>query len=92
MTGEYLKGESTYALAEKYNCHRSTISQHLKKRGIIVSNKKMKTEADEEEVIRLYQSGLTSQEIAEKFGISDTTILQYLNKHGIQTRTRWDYV
>ncbi|MDR1464739.1 MAG: hypothetical protein LBJ11_05500, partial [Oscillospiraceae bacterium] len=38
---EYQQGASTYALAEKYGCHRNTISSNLKKRGITVTHSKI---------------------------------------------------
>ena len=87
---EYKNGISTYDLAKKYGCHRETISNHLKKHGIIVSIKKITTET-ETEIIKLYENGLPTKEIAERFGVGKSTVKRYLYKKGIEMRTRWDY-
>lgn len=54
----YQDGESTYDLAKAYDCHRSTISNNLKKAGIDVSIEKINID----EAIRLYESGCTTKD------------------------------
>lgn len=84
---EYLGGASTYKLAKKYGCHRSTISNNLKKAGINVSIEKI----DMDEAIRLYESGWTTKRIAEKYHMTDNSVSRRLKKAGVKMRTRWDY-
>ena len=35
----YTEGASIYELAREFDCHRGTISRHLKQQGVTVSNK-----------------------------------------------------
>jgi len=88
---EYQGGITTYALAEKYDCNRKTISNHLKRHNVIVSIEKIKSEQSVKELIKSYKSGLTAEEVAEQFGISDTTVNKLLHKNDVEMRTRWDY-
>ena len=41
IISKYKAGKSTYELAKEYGCHRRTISDNLKKRGIKVTNQLM---------------------------------------------------
>ncbi len=83
----YHNGESTYELAEAFGCHRSTIANNLRKRGIKVSIEKI----DLEEAITLYQSGWTTKQLADRYHISDNAVSRRLKKAGVRMRTRWDY-
>ena len=82
----YKNGKSIYVLGEEFGCHRNTISQHLKKRGINVTNK---LDVDIDELIKLYESGQTVEQIAEAVGISRSTVLDRLQKAGVRIRGRW---
>ena len=88
---EYKNGMSTYTLAEKYSCHRNTVSNHLKKHGIEVTMAKVTTEQDKQKIVDLYKGGLNTTEIAERFKVSYVTVIKYLHENGVQMRTRWDY-
>jgi len=88
---DYQNGISTYALAEKYRCHRNTISRCLKNHGIDVIKEKFSSERSAGEVIRLYESGLKTAEIAEQFGVGNSTIVRCLHKNNVKMRTKWDY-
>ena len=88
---EYKSGVNTYILATKYGCHRTTISNCLKKKnGINVTIEKL-TEESIVEVVALYESGLNTTQIAERFECSYPTILRHLRNNGVKMRTRWDY-
>lgn len=43
-------------------------------------------EMDEQEIVRLYQSGKTLKEIAKKYGVDRDVIKRRLDRNGIQTR------
>jgi hypothetical protein len=66
---EYKNGASTYVLATKYGCHRSTISGHLKKNGVKVSKGKIDPDQGIKEIVALYASGLKAEDIAKQVGI-----------------------
>jgi len=91
IIAEYKGGASTYALSEKYGCHRNTISRHLKSHGIEVTNVKLSNEQDKQKIVELYNGGLNTVEIAKQFSISRTAVKKLLHDKGVQMRTRWDY-
>ncbi len=86
----YRSGATTRGLAEKYGCHRDTISRQLKKQGVAVTIEKV-TDNDITEMVRLYESGLKAEEVGRQFGINKTTALRHLRASGVQMRMRWDY-
>lgn len=83
----YQAGESTYELAEEFNCHRSTIANNLRKQGIKVSIEKINLD----EAIKLYESGWTTKQLGDKYHISDNAVSRRLRAAGVKMRTRWDY-
>lgn len=88
----YLSGKSTYALAEKFGCHRRTVTKALEKRGIVVDKRKAMKKLDEERVVALYAAMHTIEEIAKQFNVSANTITRCLKNHGVKMRNRWDYI
>jgi hypothetical protein len=75
--------------AKKYGCGRNVISNHLKKRGVMVSHSKMAKHSAE--IIALYNGGAKTDEIAQRFGVGHTTIIRLLHDNGVTMRTRWNY-
>ena len=88
---EYQNGQSTYALAEKYGCHRNTVSRCLKKFGTTIRIGNAKTVIDDAEMIGLYNEGVNTTKIAERFGIAPATVIRHLHANGVEMRGRWDY-
>lgn len=90
---KYKAGVSTYELAQEFGCHRYTISNALKRSGIVVDKHVEGRKYQTGEVIRLYVEEKKSvKQIAEMFGVCDATIYKCLKRNGIYTkRTRWDY-
>lgn len=78
----YKAGESTYQLTKAFGCHRSSVSNTLKKAGVTPQHHRV----DDADVVRLYESGQTSGEIAKKYNTSATVILRTLHKNGAQIR------
>ncbi|MBQ9269804.1 MAG: helix-turn-helix domain-containing protein [Oscillospiraceae bacterium] len=93
IVDKYKAGASTYELAQEFGCHRYTISNALKRSGIVVDKHVEGRKYKAEEVIRLYVEEKKSvAELAKKFGICDATIYKCLKRNGVYTkRTRWDY-
>lgn len=90
---KYNSGVSTYDLAQEFGCHRYTISNALKRNGIIVDKHVEGRKYKPEEVIRLYAEEKKSvKQIADMFGVCDGSIYKCLKRNGVSTkRTRWDY-
>ena len=90
---KYKAGISTYELAQEFGCHRYTISNALKRSGIVVDKHAEGRKYKTEEVIRLYKEEKKSvAELARMFGVCDATIYKCLKRNNIPTnRTRWDY-
>ena len=90
---KYNAGVSTYELAQEYGCHRYTISNALKRSGIVVDKHVEGRKYKTEEVIRLYTEEMKSvKQIAEMFDVCDATIYKCLKRNRVYTkRTRWDY-
>jgi DNA-binding CsgD family transcriptional regulator len=91
LIAEYENGATIYELADKYGCHRNTVSNTLKRNGIIVTVEKITNRGQLDGLIKLYESGFTTPQIAEKLGISKTTVKHYLHENGVTMRNRWDY-
>lgn len=82
----YQAGESTYQLAEAFGCHRKTISGVLKKAGIDVNQHRL----DDQEAIRLYESGLGTTEIAKRLDSSQSVVSRALRSNGVKMRSSWE--
>lgn len=91
IIAEYQNDMTTYQLAEKYGCHRDTISKVLKKHSVNVSKSKAMDKLDPAKVIAMYESMRTTQQIADEFGVNPGVILKCLRANGVRIRTRWDY-
>ena len=82
----YRSGKSTYQLAREFGCHRNTISNALKSKGIEVTKK---SKLDVVDVATLYEQGYATQEIADKYNVGPQVILRCLKAEGIKIRGRW---
>jgi len=91
LISEYKNGKTTYTLAEQFGCNRITVSNILKKHGVIVSKCTSQKKLDTEDVISMYENMHNTAEIAEKYDVGPNAILRCLRNHGITIRSRWDY-
>jgi DNA-binding CsgD family transcriptional regulator len=91
LIAEYKNGATVYELADKYGCHRNTISNTLKRNGVIVTIEKITDPGQLDGLMRLYKNGFTALQIAEKLDLGKTTVRRYLREGGVMMRTRWDY-
>ena len=87
----YKTGESTYKLAKRYGCHRSSISNALKSVGITPRKGNTKNYLDEPGIISMYENNHTIAEIAENLKVDPHTIARCLKKNNIPTRRKADY-
>ena len=61
---EYKNGKTTYVLAKQFGCNRITVSNILKKHGVIVSKCMSQKKLDPEDVISMYENMYNTVEIA----------------------------
>ncbi len=82
---DYRAGGTIYTLAEKYGCHRNTISRVLESHAVGLANPPIEsTKIDE--MVRLYELGLSMNATARKVGVSARTVFNHLHHRGAQTR------
>jgi DNA-binding CsgD family transcriptional regulator len=79
----YQNSAKVYELAAQFNCHRTTISAHLKRNGIQPSNK---IKLDTKLLVDLYENGNSAAQIAEILNISKMSVLRYLHANGVAMR------
>jgi transposase-like protein len=81
----YNAGATVYELAAEFGCHRATIAERLKLAGVTMRHQPTTIE-QVDEIVRLYESGLSMVKVAERVGVSPRTVFNYLRDRGVQTR------
>jgi DNA-binding CsgD family transcriptional regulator len=81
----YKSGLTIYQLAKQFGCHRTTVSQHLKSRGVEMRNRPL-TEKQIDEVARLYESGLSCTKVGKIIGVDGETVHRRLRERGVVMR------
>ena len=87
----YQNGESSYALAEAFGCHRNTISEALKRNGVEVSHKASTKPELVTKIIELYAEYKTPKEVGEIVGVNGDTVRRVLKENGVYIRKSWEY-
>lgn len=96
----YQSGKSVLAIEEIYGISSSPICRVLKKHNVPMrissdytkgTHKKKNRNIDEDEILRLYQSGLSKEKIQKKLNISQGPINRVLKREQVQMRTIVDY-
>ncbi len=90
-------GQSVYSISKQIDISNSTVNKWLQEWGYDTSKKftvdknkpLLKDRVDE--VIQLYQSGLSQGEISKKLGYSNSQICRLLKKHNIKSRPIYKY-
>ena len=87
---DYQSGMGTYYLGEKYGCTANTIRERLKEAGVkkISALERNRLNFPLEQVIKDYESGMTSTEVGKKYGYDAKTITTRLREVGVQIRKR----
>jgi DNA-binding CsgD family transcriptional regulator len=89
------EGKSSYWIAKQLGCSGISIRQFLNKRGL-QSKHKCKVDYSNllkdraEEVVQLYNNGMSQNSIAKKLGYSSSNIHRLLKKRGVKIRD-WRY-
>ena len=87
---DYKSGMSSTELGEWYGVSANVISNRLKKAGveIISALERNRLKFPLEQVIKDYESGMTSTEVGKKYGYDAKTITTRLREVGVQIRKR----
>lgn len=85
MVAGYQSGSTVYELAAQFGCHRKTVSNLLKTRGIALRMGSM-TDEQISEAVALYESGLSLAKISMRLGFNDNTIRLRLVERGVRMR------
>ena len=81
----YKSGPTVYELAVQFGCHRTTVSETLKRNGIKMRRTSL-TEAQIKEAIKLYESGLSLVKVGRQIGANGETIRLRLVEQGVKIR------
>ncbi len=84
----YTQGDSIYQQARRFGIHRGTVKDHLRRAGIPIrpGNQAKLGVTDKDEVVRLYESGLSIHKIAVQFGVTDNPVHNALKERGVRMR------
>ncbi len=81
----YLSGVSTNMIGKELECHKSYVSEVLRRNAIPYGPRRL-TGAEEVEMVRLYLGRLSGTEIARRFDTTATTVYGALMRHGVARR------
>jgi len=85
LVDSYLEGATTYELAAQYGCHRNTVSNVLKDRGVALRCESM-TESQIDQAVIHYEGGLSLARVGNELGFDDGTIRHRLIERGVYMR------
>lgn len=86
VIADYKAGKTIYELAVEHSCHRTTISAVLKRRGVVLRGA-TPTAEQVNEMIRLYESGLSLAKVGQRSGFHASTVLVHLRNASVTTRS-----
>jgi len=85
LVARYKQGATIYELAKDFDCNRHTVAIRLKKAGVRMRHSSPNKE-EIEQMVRLYESGMSLAKVSEQIGYSPGTIHHYLRSQGAQIR------
>lgn len=85
LVREYLGGDLVSTLAARYGVHRTTVTEHLRRRNIPMRAKGM-LPSEAEESILLYEEGYSLASIGRHFGVTANTVRNTLIRSGMRLR------
>lgn len=88
---QFTQGKFLSSLATKYKLPKVWLISFLEEKGINPSRLGKISPEKREEIIKLYQSGLSTHKVAERLNVSTDTVCSSLEKLGISRRTNTDY-
>ena len=85
----YQAGATVYGLAEQFVIHRTTVSLHLKRTGVVLRQRSLR-EDQVATAASLYQQGWSLARLGEKFDVHPTTVHTALRRAGVPLRKPWE--
>ena len=85
MAARYKEGATVYELAAEFGCNRTTVAERLKRAGITMRLQSPSPEMIDE-MVRLYESGLSLVKVGERVGYGASTVHNLLRSRGVQAR------
>lgn len=84
----YRRGNSTYSLAKVFGIRRDQVSILLRRAGVEMrpGHQAKLSEADKDEIVRLYESGLSIHKLALQFSVTDNPVHNALRERGVRMR------
>jgi DNA invertase Pin-like site-specific DNA recombinase len=84
----YEQGDSIYVLSRRFGIPRETVKDHLRRAKIVIrpGNQPKLTDSDKNEIVRLYESGLSIHKLALRFGVTDNPVHNVLKERGVKMR------
>ena len=88
LIAQYLAGATSYELAEQWHLHRHTITEHLRRAGVL--RYRSLTEIQVTEACRLYLDGWSLARIAAALSCAPHTVRSALLREGVTMRRSWE--
>jgi len=85
LENRYREGATVYQLAKEFGISRTTVSERLKKVGVTMRRQSPRSELIDE-MVGLYESGLSLAGIGDRVGTSPGTVHRYIRVRGVQMR------
>jgi DNA-binding CsgD family transcriptional regulator len=82
----YEAGESSVQIAKSLGVSKSGFVSLLKRRGVLIRQRRSLSHKEIVEAARLYESGLYLRQVAERFDVSTEQVRQALRRHGVVMR------
>lgn len=85
----YRRGDSTYSLAKVFGIRRDQVSIILRRAGVEMrpGHQAKLSETDKDEIVQLYESGLSIRKIALQFGVTDNPVHNALKERAVRMRS-----
>lgn len=77
-------------LAEEFKCGRTTVRKKIKAAGLVLPLTPP-TEAQIDEMVRIYESGQSMARTGARVGFTSKTVQKYLRERGVRTRDTTGY-
>lgn len=74
------------SLAKQFKVKRESISKLLRRAGVEIRQRRQMGQAEIDESVRLYQSGLSLEQTGSRLGWDHNTIYRHLKKRGVNMR------
>lgn len=87
LVAAYQGGATVYELAKRFNQHRTTIGQHLRKSGVDTRPLALAAE-DTPRIVELYEGAWALARIASEYGVSPHAVHDRLIAAGVELRPR----